>query len=173
MIKKIFFLIAAFQPLFCNDFNLLTYFHDQFKKTYHYGSNSIVIPLNTWHNRLAYDETHINRYNESPLGLGYARLVQEEKEQYGLYAIVFEDSNYHTQTMFGYLHNYFLNDNSIKVSIGYTIGFTQRQEYYYVPIPLPLPMFGLNIDRLSIQTVYVPGFKNFGNVAFTYLSFRF
>lgn len=108
-----------------------------------------------------------------PWGLGYARLVQNDKEQYGLYAVVFEDSNYHMQSMFGYIHSYFLNDHKIKFSLGYTVGFVQRHEYYYVPIPLPLPVIGINLDRLSIQSAYIPGFKNFGNVAFTYISFRF
>ena len=173
MKRLLFLLFFCLKPLLSEDFSLLTYFHDQFKKTYHYGSHSLVLPLNTWHNRLAYDKSHIDRYNESPLGIGYARLVQENKEQYGLYFLGFKDSNYDLQTMFGYLHNYFLNDNKIKFSLGYTIGFAQRKEYYYIPIPLPLPIIGVNFNRLSVQMAYIPGFKNFGNVAFTYLSFRF
>ncbi|ASQ30806.1 putative phospholipid:lipid A palmitoyltransferase PagP [Campylobacter avium LMG 24591] len=168
-------LLYFFLCIFCfaKDFNIVDYFHGQFKDIYHNGSHGIIVPLNTWHNRLAYDDEHISRYNEMPWGLGYARLVQNDKEQYGLYAVVFEDSNYHMQSMFGYIHSYFLNDHKIKFSLGYTVGFVQRHEYYYVPIPLPLPVIGINLDRLSIQSAYIPGFKNFGNVAFTYISFRF
>lgn len=152
---------------------VIDFFSSQMKSAYDDGDIAIIVPINTWHNRLTYDEKHLARYNEKPYGLGISKWLNDDERLYGIYGIVFSDSNYHTQTMFGYIHLYHLNNNALKFSLGYTIGLTQRHEYFYVPIPLPLPTFGINFKRFNIQAAYVPGGKNDGNVLFSWISWTF
>lgn len=137
------------------------------------GDYALIVPFNIWHNRYLYDDEHIKRYNEIPYGAGFAKWMSAEKQLYGVYAIAFADSNYHTQTMFGYIHQYHLNDNALKFSLGYTLGFTQRHEYYYIPVPLPLPTFGISFKALAVQAAYVPGLYNNGNVLFSWVAWSF
>ena len=71
---------------------------DDSKYALNCGNNDLYIPVLTWHNRLFYDDEHIDRYNEEPWGIGYGRSFWDENEWHGVYAMVFEDSNYHPET---------------------------------------------------------------------------
>ncbi|OVY79712.1 phospholipid:lipid A palmitoyltransferase, partial [Yersinia pestis subsp. microtus] len=46
---------------------------------------------------------------------------------------------------------------------------TARYEYHYIPLPLPLPLISIEYNRLSLQTTYIPGTYNNGNVLFTWI----
>ncbi|PRH54720.1 hypothetical protein C6P90_15155, partial [Yersinia pestis] len=37
------------------------------------------------------------------------------------------------------------------------------------PLPLPLPLISIEYNRLSLQTTYIPGTYNNGNVLFTWI----
>ncbi len=134
------------------------------------------VPLYAWHNRLAYDDEHIAKYNENAFGFGLGKSVYDEKGNwYGLYAFAFKDSNYELETVagFAYQKNWDLDaDGDWKAGIGYTIGMTQREEYAYIPIPMPLPIAGIEYKRIAFQGAYVPGLKNFGNVALFWIRFN-
>ncbi len=142
------------------------------KATYNDGTWNVMIPLRVWHNRLTYDQEHIDKYNEEPWGIGGGLTRYEGKNWHGLYAVAFKDSNSYMQTMFGYayLKNTALDEQEHwLLGYGYTLGLTQRHEYSYIPIPLPLPMAALTYKKLSLNATYVPGVKNDGNVLFTWL----
>ena len=128
------------------------------------------VPLYAWHNRLTYDQEHIDKYNENPWGFGLGKSRYDEKGNWhGLYAMAFKDSNKHLETFFGYawMKNWFVNCNpDWRVGIGYTIGRTQRSEWLYIPVPAPLPIAGVEYKQLALQAAYVPGLKNDGNVLF-------
>ena len=128
------------------------------------------IPIYAWHNRLTYDQEHIEKYNENPWGFGLGKSRYDEKGNWhSLYAMGFKDSNKHLETFFGYAYmkNWQIGDNpDFRAGVGYTLGFTQRTDWYYLPMPAPLPIAGLEYKRLAIQGAYVPGVKNDGNVLF-------
>lgn len=156
---------------------LLEKFGHNVGKTWQNGEYNLFIPINTWHNRLAYDQDKIDEYNEMPggIGLGKAR-YDEDGDWHALYAMVFDDSNYHPQTIFGYAFqkNWFVNCNpDFRVGVGFTVSLTQRHEYLYIPVPLPLPLAGVEYKDWAVQAAYVPGVKNDGNVLFTWLRYRF
>ena len=139
-------------------------------ETWKSGTYDLYVPLYAWHNRLTYDQEHIDRYNENPwgAGLGVSRF-DTDNDWHALYAMAFKDSNGYVETMFGYafLKNwYFGTNDDLRIGAGFTAGLTQRHEYYYIPVPLPLPMAGIGYNRLDIQAAYVPGIKNDGNVLF-------
>ena len=104
-----------------------------------------------------------------------AAIYDEKGNWHGLYAMAFKDSNYHMETMIGYAYQKNWNlccSDDWKVGLGYTLGFTQRHEYAYIPVPLPLPIVGIEYTRLALQMAYVPGWTNMGNVAFFWLRFN-
>ncbi|NDJ27451.1 phospholipid:lipid A palmitoyltransferase [Campylobacter sp. MIT 19-121] len=170
--RKIFLFVLLLSSIFADE-DFLTTLKKEFIKAKDEGKPALIIPINTWHNRWFYDDEHLSRYNEKPLGLGFAQWISEEKINYGLFGIVFNDSNYHIQTMFGYIKHYHLNDDAVKFSLGYIVGLTQRKEYWYIPIPLPLPSASLSYKKLAVQFAYVPGVKNNGNVLFSWISWTF
>ncbi|RAX59308.1 hypothetical protein CCZ01_00805 [Helicobacter monodelphidis] len=147
-------------------------------KIYNKGDTTLLIPLNTWHNRFFYD-ARAKSYTELPWGIGVSKIIAKDRRLYGLYAIAFKDSHNKFQTMYGYLSQYYFALDSKeywKVAIGYTLGITQRYEYRYIPLPLPLPTAGFSYQNVYIQMAYVPGIpnvKNWGNVLFTWLSWQF
>ena len=145
-------------------------------ETWASDSYDMYIPLYAWHNRLTYDQEHIDKYNENPWGFGIGKYrYDKDGDWHGLYAIAFKDSNDYLETMFGYAYqkNWFVNCNrDFRIGAGFTVGLTQRHEYKYIPVPLPLPLAGLEYGRFALQAAYVPGLKNDGNVLFTWMRFR-
>lgn len=128
------------------------------------------IPVYAWHNRLTYDKSHIDKYNENPWGFGLGKSYYDDKGNWhSLYAMAFKDSNKHLETFFGYawMKNWFVDCNpDFRVGVGYTLGLTQRSEWFYIPVPAPLPLVGIEYKNIALQAAYVPGVKNDGNVLF-------
>ena len=79
-----------------NNNSLWDKFKTNVSQTWQDGNYNLFIPINTWHNRLTYDKEKIDEYNEMPWGLGIGKgRYDSDGDWHGLYAIVFEDSNYH------------------------------------------------------------------------------
>ena len=146
------------------------------KDIWHCGDPSVYVPAYAWHNRLTYDQEHIDKYNENPWGFGVGKYIWEGDNWHGLYAMGFKDSNDYAETFFGYafIKNHSLNESETwKVGYGYTLGLTQRHEYSYIPVPVPLPLGSISYKNLSLQAAYVPGIKNDGNVLFMWFKWDF
>ncbi len=140
------------------------------------GRPDAYIPVRAWHNRLTYDSEKIKKYNEEPWGFGIGKGFWDGNEWHGIYAMAFKDSNFYTETFFGYGYQYnwaLSKDENWKLGAGYTLGITQRHEYSYVPIPAPLPVGSISYKNISLQAAYVPGLKNNGNVLFAWLKISF
>lgn len=137
----------------------------------------VYVPLYAWHNRLTYDDEHIDKYNENPWGGGFGiSHFNRENTWSGIYAMAFKDSNSYVETYFGYARQWNWtagSDNQWRAGVGYALGLTQRHEYAYIPVPLPLPMVGVGYRWLNLQAAYVPGVKNDGNVLFVFTRFQF
>lgn len=125
-------------------------FLDTFKKRirqiWHSGTYDLYIPVNTWHNRLAYD-SRVSRYNEMPWGGGLGKSFKDEDgDRHYLFLMGFQDSHYMFQPYGGYAFlkkKYFDEKEDFSVGAGIVLGITARQEYDYVPLPLPLPIVGI------------------------------
>lgn len=135
----------------------------------------VYVPFYAWHNRLAYDKEHLDKYNEEAWGFGLGKSYYDAKGNWhGLYAMGFKDSNFYLETIFGYAYmkNWYVNcRRDFSVGVGYTLSLTQRHEYSYIPVPLPLPIAGITYKQISLQAAYVPGIKNDGNVLFMWLRY--
>ena len=132
----------------------------------------VYLPFHAWHNRLAYDKEHLDKYNEDTWGFGLGLSHYNAEHTWsGIYAMAFKDSNSYVETYFGYARQWNWTagkHNEWRAGIGYTLGLTQRHEYGYVPVPLPLPLIGVGYRNFNLQAAYVPGINNDGNVLFMF-----
>ncbi len=142
------------------------------------GTYHLLVPINTWHNRLTYDRHKIDEYNERPWGLGIAKsYVDNRFNRHSLFAMGFMDSHDDLEPIAGYQFSALWALDKAKnwrVSLGGILGVTMRSDYDYVPFPVPLPVIGFEYKRFLVESAYVPGFgKNTGNVLFTWLRWQF
>lgn len=170
--KKLWIIIACFlliSNVQANDFTEWAQgIADNSVKAVKEGEYDVYVPFYAWHNRLAYDEEHIKKYNEMSIGIGGGKsFYDKNNDWHGVYAFGFKDSNYHLETVagYGYQKNWALDSGGNWLAgVGYTIGMTQRHEYKYIPVPMPLPIAGIGHKNAMLQMAYVPGLHNFGNV---------
>lgn len=184
-IMKRFVIILAILSLFSflakaedTDYSFATYWENlknNVNNTWNSSRYDIYLPFYAWHNRLTYDQDHLDKYNEEAWGFGLGKSYYDRKGNWhGLYAMAFKDSNFYLETIFGYAYmkNWFVNcRRDFSVGVGYTLSLTQRHEYSYIPVPLPLPIAGITYKQFSLQAAYVPGIKNDGNVLFMWLRY--
>nr|WP_148677777.1 lipid IV(A) palmitoyltransferase PagP [Klebsiella sp. RIT-PI-d] len=137
----------------------------------------LYIPAITWHARFAYDKEKTDRYNERPWGAGFGQSRWDEKGNWhGLYFMAFKDSNNKIEPIGGYGWEKIwrpLADDNFRLGLGYTAGFTARDNWYYVPVPLVLPLASIGYGPATFQMTYIPGTYNNGNVYFAWLRFQF
>lgn len=66
---------------------------------------SLLIPVNTWHNRLTYDKEKINSYNERPWGIGFSKdYIDKNDNRHSLFVMKFQDSHNRSEPFFGYAY---------------------------------------------------------------------
>lgn len=140
------------------------------KKTWKSDKYELIIPVNTWHNRLTYSSEDYDKYNEMPWGLGLDKYyIDEHGNKHQLYAIVFSDSHYKPEPSIGYTwqRNWYLNSKrDFSVGLGYNLMITARHEYLYIPFPAPLPLFSIDYKRISVQINYIPYLGSYGGDVF-------
>ena len=138
---------------------------------------SLIIPVNTWHNRYTYDQDKINSYNERPWGIGFSKdYIDKNDNRHSLFAMEFQDSHNDVEPFIGYSYTarWAMNEKKdFYLLAGGLIGITARADYHYIPFPAPLPIFGFEYKRLVIENTYIPGTKNNGNVLFTWIRWKF
>jgi palmitoyl transferase len=130
----------------------------------------LYVPLHTWHNRRHYDADKIAGYNENPWGLGIGKYrFDDQGDWHGIYVMAFLDSHSRVEPVSGYGYEKMWRPNANwRIGAGFTAGVTARQDYHYLPIPLILPLLSIEYKRFALQTTYIPGGHNYGNVLFTW-----
>ncbi|RDK97243.1 antimicrobial peptide resistance and lipid A acylation protein PagP [Enterobacillus tribolii] len=150
---------------------------DQVRKTWEAPGRELYVPLNTWHNRAMYDKSKTDKYNERPWGIGYGTYRFDENDNWhSIYAMAFLDSHSHVEPIAGYGFQWMWipgDRDGWRFGAGYTASITARSDYLYIPIPIVLPLLSIEYNRVSVQTTYIPGTYNNGNVLFTWLRWQF
>lgn len=141
-------------------------------------SKDLYLPFLAWHNRYAYDDEHLKRYNEKPWGLGGGVTRYDEKENWnGIYFMVFKDSFNKWEPIGGYgwekIWHPVKNNKDFRLGTGYTAFITLREQWNYIPVPGILPLASVGYKDLTVQATYIPGVRNNGNVLFCWLKFSF
>ncbi len=138
--------------------------------TWDSSNTELYVPIAAWHNRFTYSDEKIKSYNELAWGMGYGTYRFDTKNNWhSLYAMAFMDSHNKIQPVIGYGYQKmwtFGEMDKWRFGAGFALSITGRHEYHYIPIPLPLPLFSIEYHRLSLQTSYIPGSYNNGNVLF-------
>lgn len=133
------------------------------KETWKSDEYDLFVPVYAWHNRLTYDQKHIDKYNENPWGLGFGKTRYDENGNWhSLYAMAFKDSNKYLETIFGYawMKNWFVNCNrDFRVGLGYTLSLTQRHELNIFRCRFRCRWPALNIKRLLCRPLTFPASK--------------
>ncbi|MBN3160358.1 lipid IV(A) palmitoyltransferase PagP [Pectobacterium brasiliense] len=139
-------------------------------------SHDIYIPAITWHNRWTYDKEKTDRYNERPWGAGYGvSRLDKDGDWHGLYLMAFKDSYNKWEPIGGYGYEKRwrpTSDQDFQLGLGFTAGFTMRDNWNYIPIPVLLPLASISYSKLSFQATYIPGTYNNGNVFFAWFRWQ-
>jgi hypothetical protein len=133
------------------------------------GSSDLYLPFRTHHLRFAYDRDKIDRYDERPFGLGYGRSkFDRDGDWHGLYAIEFQDSHFKPNYMAGYAFQTFWRSTADwRVGGGLTAFLMTRPDIaHYTPFPGVLPVGSVSYKNVSLETAYLPGGRNVGNILF-------
>ncbi|MBA0174667.1 lipid IV(A) palmitoyltransferase PagP [Pectobacterium carotovorum] len=139
-------------------------------------SHDIYIPTITWHNRWTYDKEKTDKYNERPWGAGYGvSRLDKDGDWHGLYIMAFKDSYNKWEPIGGYGYEKRwrpTSDQDFQLGLGFTAGFTMRDNWNYIPIPVLLPLASISYSKLSFQATYIPGTYNNGNVFFAWFRWQ-
>jgi palmitoyl transferase len=140
------------------------------RNTWRDGQPDLFVPLRTWHNRLAYSQQSIASFNEQPWGIGLGKSRTDGDDWHAVYAMAFLDSHRDVEPFAGYAFEKIRgNPAGWHAGFGYTVGFSARESYGYIPFPILLPLASAGYSRLEIQATYIPGGKDWGNVLFIWL----
>lgn len=134
----------------------------------------LYVPLHIWHNRRTYSATKIASYNEDPWGIGFGKYRYDAAGNWhALFAMAFLESHNTIEPIVGYGYQKMWRPaQDWRLGAGFTVGVTMRSDYNYLPIPILLPIASIEYGRFSVQTTYIPGGHNNGNVLFTWLRWR-
>ena len=150
-----------------NDAGWFNTLRDELKETWQIGSTEYYATFRTTHLPWAYTKAQNKEYQNWPPGFGIGRGHYDAKgDWHGLYAMEFQDSHFKPEWAVGYgWQTFWPLGTSLRVGLGYTAGLTTREDIgHYTPVPYLFPMASVAIGLFSIETVYVPGGKNNGNV---------
>ncbi|WP_171840356.1 lipid IV(A) palmitoyltransferase PagP [Serratia symbiotica] len=153
-------------------------FTDNMAQTWNNSPNhDLYIPAVIWHNRWAYDDEHLNRYNERPWGGGYGiSRFDSDGDWHGIYLMALKDSFNKWEPIGGYAYEKIwhpLDDKDFRLGLGVTASVTARDNWHYIPLLAPLPMASISYQQLTFQATYIPGTYNNGNVFFAWLRWQF
>ncbi len=141
------------------------------------GEWALLVPINTWHNRAMYDKEKTDGYNERPWGIGGGKQYTDSNgNRHTLFLMEFQDSHNDVEPFAGYAYQWVwgLDEaNDWRVSLGGVLGITMRSDFHYIPFPAPLPILGFEYKQLAIESTYIPGGHNSGNILFTWLRWSF
>lgn len=142
------------------------------------GNHELYIPLYTYHTPYAYSPQKLAEYTDYPMGLGFGKGITNESGNWeGVYGMAFKDSHgiYEYMAGYGWVPMWSIDKaGDWKYGAGVTVFMMSREDiFHYIPFPGALPIGSISYKDLSLQTTYIPGGKDFGNVIFTWAKWSF
>ncbi len=151
-----------------------SYIQDTLPQTWNAKDYELFIPVNVWHNRSYYSSEKIDSYNENPWGLGLGKYrFDNDGDWHSLYTMAFSDSHKDIEPVAGYaFQKMWRPADDFRIGAGYTIGFTMRRDFNYLPIPVAAPLASIEYKQLALQSTYIFGGEGNGNILFTWLRWQ-
>ena len=141
------------------------------------GKTELYLPLYTYHMPFAYSSEKRAKFTSYPMGLGIGKgLINANGNWEGIYVMSFQDSHglYQYMAGYGWVPLWNMTDSEFKYGLGVTAFVMSREDIdHYIPFPGILPIASIRYKDLSLETTYIPGGKNVGNVIFTWGKFSF
>lgn len=92
---------------------------------------------------------------------------------HSLYVMAFSDSHKDIEPVAGYaFQKMWRPADDFRIGAGYTIGFTMRRDFNYLPIPVTAPLASIEYKQLALQSTYIFGGEGNGNILFTWLRWQ-
>ncbi|HEX4047746.1 MAG TPA: lipid IV(A) palmitoyltransferase PagP [Elusimicrobiota bacterium] len=146
------------------------------KDTWGKGGYELYLPFYTYHMPYAYSPALLRSYNDIPVGGGLGKGRFNERGNWeGLYVMEFADSHSRPQYEGGYAWiSTWRPFHGVRLGAGVTgFVFARSDIDRYTPLPGILPLASIGFKNLDIQTTFVPGGRNNGNVLFSWLKLSF
>lgn len=141
------------------------------------GGYELYLPVYTFHMPYAYSPALLRSYNDFPVGAGIGKGRFNERGNWeGLFVMEFADSHGKPEYEGGYawIAMWRPFDDRFRAGAGVTGFVTARSDFGgYTPFPGVLPLGSIGFLNLDVQCAFVPGFKNEGNVLFSWLKLSF
>lgn len=133
----------------------------------------VYLPLYTYHLPYAYSSALRRTYNDEPFGAGLGVGGYGEGGNWdGVFAMEFADSHGRPQYNAGYawLPIWRPFGDELKLGAGLAGLLIARSDFRrYTPFPGILPLGSVGYRGVALQTTFVPGGKNNGNILFTWV----
>lgn len=144
-------------------------------ETWNANNYELFVPINTWHNRRYYNHEKIDEYNEEPWGLGLGKYRYDEAGNWhSVYLLAFKDSHSKPEPVAGYaFQKMWYPGNNFRLGVGYTVGLTLREDFNYMPVPVLAPIASIEYKQLALQSTYILGGQDRGNILFTWIKWQF
>ena len=125
----------------------------------------------------AYTPALLRSYNDFPYGLGIGKGRYNKSGNWeGMFVLEFADSHSKPEYEGGYawIATWHPFANNFRAGAGVAGFITARSDiYHYMPFPGGLPLGSIGYKNLDIQTTFMPGGKNDGNVLFSWIKLSF
>lgn len=87
--------------------------------------------------------------------------------------MAFKDSHNDIEPVAGYgFQKTWRPGQGLRLGAGYTVGFTLRSDFHYLPVPVIAPLFSVEYKQLALQSTYIFGGNGNGNILFTWLRWQ-
>ena len=147
------------------------------KETWGQGGYELYVPFYTYHMPYAYTPALLRSYNDFPYGLGFGKGRYNKNGNWeGMFAMEFADSHSKPEYESGYawIATWHPFSNKFRMGAGAAGFITARSDIdHYMPFPGVLPLGSIGYLNLDIQTTFMPGGKNDGNVLFSWVKLSF
>jgi palmitoyl transferase len=147
------------------------------KDTARLGGPELYVPFYTYHMPYAYTAALLRSYNDFPAGAGVGLGRYNANGNWeGMFAMDFSDSHRKPEYVggYGWIPTWRPYGENFRVGAGLTAFITARSDIgRYTPFPGILPIGSVGYGIFDVQTTFVPGGKNDGNVLFCWLKLSF
>lgn len=131
---------------------------DNLHNIYNDGETYLIVAGYAWHDRSPYTKAQQARLNEKTYGIGIEKvLINKNGNREGVSFLVFKDSMSNPQYNVAYeIQKRLLQQGSVAVYAGVTMGVLARKQFDYKPLPFMFPSATISVGKVNLKTIILP-----------------